>query len=128
MLDMSGILFFDGDCGMCTRVRNFLLRLDRTGGLQTEPFQRTGSADRLGIPASRVAESVWWLDSSGDVFAGAEALNAALAAAIGTRLPLIVYRLLAVRFLQDAAYFWVAAHRYRFPGTTPHCQSNPVDC
>ena len=33
---MSGILFFDGACGFCTRSVNFLLRLDRTGELKTE--------------------------------------------------------------------------------------------
>ena len=84
--DMSGVLFFDGACGMCTRSRNFLVRLDRTGDLHTEPLQRAGTAERLGIPAERLFESVWWLDSSGQVYGGAEAANAAVSAALGTRL------------------------------------------
>jgi predicted DCC family thiol-disulfide oxidoreductase YuxK len=125
---MSGILFFDGACGMCTRSRNFLVRLDRTGDLQTEPLQRPGTAGRLGVPASRVLESVWWLDSSGEVYAAAEACNAALSAALGTKLPLIVYRIPGIRFIQEAIYRWVANHRHRFPGTTPYCESHPVAC
>ena len=84
---MSGVLFFDGACGMCTRSRNLLLKLDRTGDLKTEPLQSAGAAERLGVPASRLLESVRWLDSSGEVYAGAEAANAALSAAIGTKLP-----------------------------------------
>jgi predicted DCC family thiol-disulfide oxidoreductase YuxK len=124
----SGVLFFDGACGMCTRARNFLVRLDRTGNLQTEPFQRAGSAERLGLPASRLSESVWWLDSSGDVYGGARAVNAALSAALGTRLPLWVYRIPGMRFVQEAAYRWVANNRYRFPGTTPYCESHPLRC
>jgi hypothetical protein len=36
---MNGTLFFDGACGMCTRSRDFLLKLDRTGNVQTEPLQ-----------------------------------------------------------------------------------------
>ncbi|MDT5083980.1 MAG: hypothetical protein QOJ61_1023, partial [Mycobacterium sp.] len=32
---MNGTLFFDGACGMCTRSRDFLLKLDRTGNVQT---------------------------------------------------------------------------------------------
>ncbi len=73
-------------------------------------------------------ESVWWLDSSGKVYGGAEAANAAVSAALGTRVPLLVYRIPGMRSLQEAIYRWVADHRYRFPGTTPYCESHPVAC
>jgi predicted DCC family thiol-disulfide oxidoreductase YuxK len=119
---------FDGACGMCTRSRDLLLRLNRTGDLSTEPLQGDNVAERLGIPASRLLETVRWLDSSGDVYAGAEAANAALSAAIGTKLPLFVYRIPGIQFLQDAVYRWVATHRYRFPGKTPYCESHPAAC
>ncbi|MGE2727172.1 thiol-disulfide oxidoreductase DCC family protein [Mycolicibacterium pulveris] len=125
---MNGVLFFDGRCGMCTRARNLLLKFDRTGELTTEPLQGAGAAQRLGIPESRLLESVRWLDSSGAVYAGAEAVNAALSCALGTGLPLRLYRLPGVGGIQEAAYRWVADHRYRFPGTTPYCQSHPVSC
>ena len=125
---MSGILFFDGACGFCTRSENFLLRLDRTGELKTEPLQGAGAADRLGIQPSQLLESVRWLDSSGDMYTGAEAANAELSAALGARLPLMIYRLPGIRSLQEAVYRWVADHRYRFPGTTPYCESHPVAC
>lgn len=125
---MSGILFFDGACGMCTRSRDLLLKLNRTGDLKTEPLQSVGAAERLGVPASRLLESVRWLDSSGEVYAGAEAANAAVSAAIGTKLPLALYRVPGMRFVQEAIYRWVATHRYRFPGTTPYCESYPAAC
>jgi predicted DCC family thiol-disulfide oxidoreductase YuxK len=125
---MEGTLFFDGECGICTRVRNVLESLNRTGLLHTEPLQRPGSAGRLGVSTARLPESVWWLDSSGQVYAGAEAFNAALSAALGTRLPWRLYRAPVVRALQDRIYIWVAAHRYRFPGTTPYCETNPSGC
>ena len=38
-------------------------------------------------------ERIWWLDSSGQVYGGAEAANAAVSAALGTRFPLLVYRI-----------------------------------
>ena len=47
---MAGTLFFDGECGMCTRSRNLLLKLNRTGDLLTEPLQTPDTAERLGIP------------------------------------------------------------------------------
>jgi predicted DCC family thiol-disulfide oxidoreductase YuxK len=125
---MSGTLFFDGQCGMCTRSRNLLLKINRTGDLQTEPLQSEGVAERLGVPDSQLLDSVRWLDSSGQVYAGAEAANAAVSAALGIRLPLLVYRFPGIRSLEDAVYRWVADHRYRFPGTTPYCESHPVAC
>lgn len=125
---MSGTLFFDGTCGMCTRSANFALKINRTGGVQIEPLQAPGVAERLGIPSSELLDSTRWLDFSGAVYSGAEAANAAVSAAIGTRLPLMVYRIPGIKFVQDAIYRWVAAHRYRFPGTTPYCESHPAAC
>jgi predicted DCC family thiol-disulfide oxidoreductase YuxK len=124
----AGILFFDGACGMCTRSRDLLLRMDRTGNVQTEPLQSPGAAERLGIAPTSLLESVRWLDASGAVYSGAEAANAAFSAAIGTRIPLAIYRIPGVRFIEEAVYRWVAANRYRFPGTTPYCQSHPSAC
>lgn len=125
---MNGTLFFDGACGMCTRSRDFLLRFNRTGNLHSEPLQRPGTAERLGIAPEHLLDSVRWLDSSGEVYSGAEAANAAVSAALGSRIPLLVYRIPGVRAAQNAIYRWVADHRYRFPGTTPYCESHPVSC
>ncbi|MGH3633715.1 thiol-disulfide oxidoreductase DCC family protein [Mycobacterium sp.] len=125
---MSGILFFDGTCGMCTRSVQLILRLNRTGKLRTEPLQGPGVVERLGIPPSHLLDSGRWLDSSGAVYSGAEAMNAAVSTAIGTRFPLMFYRIPGIRFVEEAIYRWVAAHRYRFPGTTPYCQSHPEAC
>jgi predicted DCC family thiol-disulfide oxidoreductase YuxK len=125
---MSGTLFFDGNCGMCTRSRNVLLKLNRTGDLHTEPLQTPGTAERLGVADSNLMDSVRWLDAEGNVYAGAEAANAAVSVALGTRIPLMIYRIPGIRSLEEAVYRWVANHRYRFPGTTPYCESNPVAC
>lgn len=125
---MPGILFFDGACGMCTRAVDFVLRFNRTGELRTEPLQGPGVVERLGISPSQLLESTRWLDASGAVYSGAEAMNAAVSAAIGTRLPLVLYRIPGIRYIEDAIYRWVAGHRYRFPGKTPYCESHPAAC
>jgi predicted DCC family thiol-disulfide oxidoreductase YuxK len=124
----AGTLFFDGACGMCTRSRDLLLRMDRTGNFRTEALQSPGTAERLGIAPTSLLESVRWLDSSGAVYSGAEAANAAFSAAIGTRIPLAIYRIPGIRSIEEAIYRWVAANRYRFPGTTPYCESHPSAC
>ncbi|KAA0081955.1 DUF393 domain-containing protein [Mycolicibacterium sp. P9-64] len=125
---MTGVLYFDGVCGMCTRARNLLLRWNRTGALETRPFQQEGTAQLLGLTESMMHESSWWLDSSGAVYGGAEAINAALSVALGSTLPLRIYRLPGIRGVQEMTYRWVATHRYRFPGTTPYCEAHPVAC
>jgi predicted DCC family thiol-disulfide oxidoreductase YuxK len=124
----AGILFFDGACGMCTRARDLLLKFDRTGNVRTETLQSPGAAQRLGIEPERVLESVRWLDASGAVYTAAEAANAALSAALGTRIPLAIYRIPGIRFTEEAVYRWIASHRHRFPGTTPYCESHPAAC
>jgi predicted DCC family thiol-disulfide oxidoreductase YuxK len=126
--EAAGTLFFDGACGMCTRSRDLLLKMDRTGNVQTEPLQSPGTAERLGIAPASLLDSVRWLDSTGAVYSGAEAANAAFSAAIGTRIPLAVYRIPGMRTVEEAIYRWVATHRYRFPGTTPYCESHPGAC
>jgi predicted DCC family thiol-disulfide oxidoreductase YuxK len=124
----AGTLFFDGACGMCTRSRDLLLRFNRTGSVQTETLQSPGTAQRLGIEPASLLESIRWVDASGAVYSGAEAANAAFSAAVGTRIPLAIYRIPGIRFIEEAVYRWIAAHRYRFPGTTPYCESHPTAC
>jgi predicted DCC family thiol-disulfide oxidoreductase YuxK len=124
----AGTLFFDGACGMCTRSKDLLLKFDRTGNIRTEPLQGPGVAERLGVAPGSLLDAVRWLDSSGTVYSGAEAANAALSTAIGSRIPLVVYRIPGIRFIEDVVYRWVVAHRYRFPGTTPYCESHPTAC
>lgn len=113
---------------MCTRARDFLVRHDRTGNLETEPLQGAGVAERLGIRDDQLLEAMRWLDASGAAYTGAEAWAAAWSVALGTRLPLLIYRIPGIRFVQNVVYRWVADHRYRFPGTSPYCESHPVAC
>ena len=113
---------------MCTRSKDLLLRFDRTGNIHTEPLQSPGAAERLGIAPGSLLDSVRWLDSSGAVYAGAEAANAAVSTALGSRIPLLVYRIPGIRFIEEAVYRWVAGHRYKFPGMTPYCESHPTAC
>ena len=124
----TGTLFFDGACGMCTRSKDLLLKFDRTARIRTEPLQGPGVAERLGVERASLLDAVRWLDSAGTAYSGAEAVNAALSTAVGTRIPLVVYRIPGIRFIEDVVYRWVVAHRYKFPGTTPYCESYPTAC
>jgi predicted DCC family thiol-disulfide oxidoreductase YuxK len=124
-----GTLVFDGGCGFCTRARDVLAKLDHQQRVRTEPFQRAGTGERTGLSRAELERSVWWLDSSGArPVSGAAAVNHALAAALGSDIPLRCYRIGLVGKAQEAVYRWIAVRRHRFPGTTPWCQRHPEDC
>ena len=118
-------LVFDGYCGFCTRSVLWVARLDRHERVRFVPYQAPGVLDAYGLTAAEADAAAWAFPASGGRLRGAEAVNAALAAALGTRLPLAAYRLPGVRRLQDAAYAWVARNRRRFRGVTPWCVAHP---
>ncbi len=90
------------------------------------PFQGHGVLADVGLRRDEAAASVWWLGEDGRLAHGADAVNAAVSAALGIRLPLAFYRL--TRGLQERAYTWVANNRHRLHGVTPYCTEHPQDC
>lgn len=126
---MAGTLIFDGECGFCTRSVNLLVRLDRHGRLRTAPFQQAGVAEAAGVGRDDLARAVFWDGGpAGGRYWGAEAVNAALSAALGNSLLLRLYRVPGIRRVQDRVYRWVADNRHRLPGVTPWCTSHPGRC
>jgi predicted DCC family thiol-disulfide oxidoreductase YuxK len=76
------------------------------------------------VDTEAALEQAWAVDSRGDRYAGAGAINAALSGVLGTRIPLFVYRIWGIRQLQDLLYRWVAANRHRLPGKGGSCAVN----
>jgi len=119
------VLVFDGHCGFCTRAVAWLLRLDRRHRLIPLPYQLPGVPQRYGLAPDDCRTAAWTFTPDGRWFRGAGAINAALATAVGNRLPLWIYRLPVIRWAQDAAYDWIARNRRLFPGVTPWCSAHP---
>lgn len=122
----SGRLIFDGRCGFCTRCVHWLKRLDRHDRVETVPLQSPGAPASVGSTQKQCYQAVQWLGADGQHRSAAAAANAALSAALGTRLPLWLYRV--TRPVQERIYHWVTIHRGRLPGTVPHCTEHPEDC
>ena len=117
---------FDGQCGFCTRSANWVRRLDRRHRVALRPYQGHGVLTGTGLTADEAAGAVWWLGADGRRARAAEAVGAALSAALGTRLPLGLYRV--TRPVQELVYAWVSANRHRLPGVTPYCVEHPEEC
>jgi predicted DCC family thiol-disulfide oxidoreductase YuxK len=122
----AGRLVFDGECGFCTRCVDWLRRLDPQGKVDVQPFQADGVPASIGATVEDCRDAVQFLGPDGVRRSGADAVNAVLALLAGTALPSTLYR--ASSGLQERAYRWVADHRGRFPGTTPHCRRAPQGC
>ena len=122
------ILIFDGACGFCTRCMRLVQALDRYQRVTAVPFQQRGVPEAAGLTVAACAHSAWAITASGKRFAGAAAVNVALAVALGTPIPLVVYRLPLLQQVQDRLYAWVAAHRQHFPGDRPYCSQYPTEC
>jgi predicted DCC family thiol-disulfide oxidoreductase YuxK len=118
-------LVFDGYCGFCTRSVGWIKRLDRRDRVRVLPCQAPEVAATLGLTRADCEAAAWAFAPDGRRYRGAAAVNAALAAALGTALPLRIYRLPLIRVAQDAAYGWIARNRGRFRGVTPWCVAHP---
>ena len=106
----------------------FVQALDRLHRVTVVPFQQSGAAERAGLSIAQCESAAWAVTPGGERYRGAGAINATLAVALRTRLPLWVYELPGIRQLQDALYDWIAKNRGRFPGDSPYCQQYPDRC
>jgi len=102
--------------------------LDRQHRVRAVPFQKRGVPEAAGLTLAECKRSAWAITPSGKRFAAAAAVNLALAVALGTPLPLVVYRLPLIQQVQDSLYACVAAHRQHLPGERPYCSQYPTEC
>jgi predicted DCC family thiol-disulfide oxidoreductase YuxK len=107
---------------------HLLKALDRDRRVTAVPFQKTGVPAAVGLTVKECEASAWAIAPDGGRYRGAEAVNAVVAAALGTTIPLLVYSLPGIRQLQDFVYYLVASNRGRLPGDRPYCAQHPAEC
>jgi predicted DCC family thiol-disulfide oxidoreductase YuxK len=105
-----------------------LKALDRNRRVTGVPFQKRGTPASVGLTLKECEASAWAIAPDGERYRGAEAVNALVAAALGSALPLLVYHLPGIRQLQDYIYFLIASNRSRLPGDRPYCAQHPAEC
>ena len=121
-------LVFDGACGFCTRSVRLLETLDRNRRVKAVPFQKSGVPVSMGLTVEECEETAWAIAPDGRRYRAAEAVNAAVAVAFGTTVPLLLYSLPGIKQLQDLVYSQVASNRDRLPGDRPYCAQQPAEC
>lgn len=118
---MSGTILFDGVCNLCNGSVRFIVSRDPSARFHFAALQSPAAASILrdaGVAAPLPDSMV--LVQDGRVFVRSDA---ALRIARGLRFPWpLAYTLIAVpRFVRDAVYDVIAAHRYRWFGRRDVC-------
>ena len=103
-------------------------RLDCNRRVTAVPYQKPGGPASVGLTLEECKSAAWAVSSDGRRYLGAGAVNASLAVAMGTALPLLVYTLPGLRRLEDLAYDLIAANRNKLPGVEPYCKQYPEEC
>ena len=105
-----------------------LKTLDRNRRVTAVPFQKSGIPASVGLTLEECKASAWAIAPEGERYRGAEAMNALVAVALGTAVPLLLYYLPGIRQMQDFIYSLIASNRSRLPGDTPYCAQHPAEC
>jgi len=107
----SGWLFFDADCGFCTRFAGWLRPALERRGLSVAPMQDPRVGALLGMSQRELLREMRLLLSGGRLYGGADVLIA-LGQEIGWARPVVwVSKLPRMRGALQWAYRWVAARR-----------------
>ena len=106
-----GWLFFDADCGFCTRIARWLLPIVEKRGLAVAPLQDPRVGALLGLPQAELLREMRFLLSDGTQYGGADAVIA-LAREIWWAQPLLwLSKAPHVMELLHRTYRWIAAQR-----------------
>jgi|SRR4029077_5376633 len=106
-----GWLFFDVECGFCTRIARWLAPILKRRGLGVAPLQDPRVGALLGLNRAELLSELRFLLSDGRSFGGARAV-VAVAGEIGWARPLVwIAASPGMMRLLDASYRWIASKR-----------------
>jgi len=106
-----GFLFFDADCGFCTRTARWLEPILARRGFAVAPLQDPRVGSLLGLSQEELLRELRFLLSDGTQFGGADAVLA-VARQIWWAQPLVwLSHIPAMKPLLRSAYRWIATRR-----------------
>jgi predicted DCC family thiol-disulfide oxidoreductase YuxK len=115
------ILFFDGVCGLCNRLVDFLLRADRRRRFRFAPLQGTTARELLSPSRrERGMQSVIYLDEAGVRDRSDAVLE--VCRRLGGVWSIASLMRIVPRPIRDGAYGVLARNRYRWFGRRDSCR------
>ena len=115
------VLIFDGDCGFCTTVSNYITK-DTKRNVVAEAWQLV-DVTKYGLTKEQTAARVY-LVSEGKIYPANRAVAKLLANKKNAFLALLGYILMVppISWLAIPGYYLVAKYRHKLPGGTPACK------
>ena len=118
------VILYDGECVFCRRSRDRLKWLLRDDGLAYLSFRDPGVLERFpGVTEEACELGLQLITTEGTVFSGAEAAVRAV-----VRRPWFfmawAYYFPGLRQATNAAYRWVATHRFGISGRSSECKDD----
>ena len=118
------VLIFDGDCGFCTRSVNVFKRLPVDAEVTAYQF---ADLEAYGTTEERASHEVLWVDHSGRIHGGAQAIARLLLSAGGIyAVAGMLMRTPPLRWIAAGVYRLVANNRQKMPGGTAACALPPA--
>ncbi|GAA1955650.1 DUF393 domain-containing protein [Catenulispora subtropica] len=118
------VLIFDGDCGFCTRSVNVFKRLPIDAEVTAYQF---ADLALYGTTEERASHEVLWVDRSGRIHGGAQAVARLLISAGGVyAVAGWLLRTPPLRWLAAGVYRLIADNRQKMPGGTAACALPPA--
>lgn len=116
------VLFYDGECGFCSRSVRMIARISRHAPLEFASLQgRLAELHGFTHFAQEGGGSMVLLrESDGKSFTGSDALIT-LCGVLGGFWRLFQVAALIPKPIRDAGYRWLARHRYRWMGRADAC-------
>lgn len=124
-LEGAAVVFYDGVCGLCNRVVQFIIPRDRRGAFRFATLQsETGQRLLAAYGKDTSALDTFLLLEDGRVY---DRSTAALRVVrrLGSLWPLLYGFIVLPRPLRDALYRFVAKRRYRWFGESESCLLPP---
>ena len=121
------ILFFDGECGLCSRFVGFVRKRDRTGEIKFAPIGGQTWTDRFGVVEDQMEFKTVHLVINERHFRKSSAVVRVLMCCSGLWPVVGCVVWLIPAPVRNLGYACVAASRYRLFGKASSCQFAPED-
>ncbi len=120
------VVIFDGECILCNRFFQFLIRYDKHKTLRFATLQTFNLTDFqiLHIHAKTIPESVIFIDNLKVYFKSNASIR--ITASLGGFWKMVLIAMVIPRFIRDKCYDLMARNRYRWWGKT-HCYMPDAD-
>jgi predicted DCC family thiol-disulfide oxidoreductase YuxK len=115
-----GLVYFDGVCGLCNRVVDFLMKNDHYGYFKYAPLQGKTAKEALSPEQLLTLDTIIYQEDN-QIYKKSDAVIKILTRIGGFWKSMIVFRFIPT-FIRDSVYDYIARKRYGWFGKRDSCR------